>query len=75
MHYISMLNNFYSNYHFEEHVKEDDVLFDFKLRKGSANSRNAIKLLNMIGYDEDIIRNADNKVVDFLNTGIWKIIE
>lgn len=71
----TMLNNFYSNYHFEEHVKEDDVLFDFKLRKGSANSRNAIKLLNMIGYDEDIIRNADNKVVDFLDTGIWKIIE
>lgn len=67
----SMLEKYFSNYHFEEHVEENDVLFDYKLRTGRANTRNAIKLLKMIGYDNDITGNAEKHALDFLDRGVW----
>lgn len=70
-----MLKKYYVNYHFEEHVDEEDVLFDYRLREGAANTRNAIKLLNMIGYDKVITYNAEKQARDFLKNGLWKETE
>lgn len=69
----SMLENLYDNYHFEERVIEDDVIFDYQLRQGKAMTRNAIKLLGMIGYQENIIAKAEDSVQHFLKTGEWRI--
>ncbi len=66
-----ILEDCYANYHFQEEVKNDDVLFNFILYKGRATSRNAIKLLKMIGYDENIVKNAENKASDFMKNGAW----
>jgi len=71
----NMLKKYYVNYHFEEHVDEEDVLFDYRLREGAANTRNAIKLLNMIGYDKVITYNAEKQARDFLKSGLWKETE
>ena len=65
-----LLESQYSNYHFEE-VTEDEVVFDYQLHEGRANSRNAIKLLQMLGYERQIIQNAEQSVQHFLDTGKW----
>ena len=49
----------YDNYHFEEQVEGDDIRFSYQLLPGRAGTRNAIRLLGVIGYDEKIIREAD----------------
>lgn len=67
-----LLEQEYANYHFEEQVSKKEVLFDYQLHRGRANSRNAIKLLQMLGYDQDLIRKAENSVQHFLDTGRWK---
>lgn len=67
-----ILENVYANYHFQEEVSDDDVLFNYKLFDGRAVSRNAIKLLKVIGYDADIIENAETAAQHFLNTGMWE---
>ncbi len=38
--------------HFEEHFEGDTMTFDYRLRPGVATSRNALKLMNMIGIQE-----------------------
>lgn len=63
----------YSNYHFQEEVKENDIEFDYILYKGRAVSRNAIKLLGIIGYDEKIIKEAEKTAKHFVDTGIWSL--
>lgn len=68
----NILENHYSNYHFTEEVKDDDVLFSYELLKGRATSRNAIKLLKVIGFDKEIVSNAENMATEFSDTGIWK---
>ena len=68
----TILKDCYSNYHFQEEVTEDEVKFDYKLYAGPATTRNAIKLLNVIGYDKNIIKGAEQRAMHFLTDGNWK---
>ena len=64
-----LLEKWYANYHFEERIENDDVIFNYKLNKGRATSRNAIQLLKVIGYDDDIINAARLRADNFTKTG------
>ncbi|MBO4750640.1 MAG: hypothetical protein J5546_10005 [Lachnospiraceae bacterium] len=66
-----LLKNEYDNYHFEEDVKDGDVSFEYRLLEGKATTRNAIKLLEIMGYDPDIIRMAQDRAEGFMQTGKW----
>ncbi|HIT89653.1 MAG TPA: hypothetical protein IAC41_04445, partial [Candidatus Merdenecus merdavium] len=68
-----LLEGKYENYHFQEEVKKDDVLFDYVLYEGRATSRNAIKLLSIIGYHKEIIEKADDMAERFIKTGSWEL--
>ena len=68
-----MLEKEYDNYHFQEEVKDDDILFNYLLYPGRATSRNAIKLLSIMGYDQKIISSAETSAERFLKTGEWKL--
>ena len=69
----SLLRGKYDNYHFQEEVTDDEVVFDFKLYTGTATTRNAIKLLKTIGYDSTIINAAERSAGYFLNNGKWNV--
>ena len=66
-----LLSGLYRNYHFEEEIRDGDILFNYTLREGRANSRNAIRLLEIMGYDQTIIQKAQRQAEDFLQKGIW----
>lgn len=68
-----LLENLYDNYHFQEEVMEQEVLFDYLLYKGRSSSRNAIRLLEILGYDEDIIHGAEQMVSNFTESGKWML--
>ena len=61
----------YRLYHFEEQVGEDEMLFDYVIREGKATSRNAINILQLIGFDQQIVDNAHKKANRYLNNGVW----
>lgn len=67
-----LLENEYRNYHFEEEVTLNDVKFNYLLKTGPAVSRNAIRLLSVMGYDRDIVSDAEKMVEDFMSTGNWQ---
>ncbi|MCH5272166.1 MAG: hypothetical protein J1E35_00700 [Lachnospiraceae bacterium] len=67
-----LLEQVCDNYHFEETVTDDCVKFDYVLRKGRAVSRNAIKLLRMLGYPEEVTEHAESSAEHFLTTGEWQ---
>ncbi len=66
-----LLEREYDNYHFEEEITDDDIVFDYKLNKGRAKSRNAIKLLSLIGYEQNIVERAHEKAENFVKSGKW----
>jgi DNA mismatch repair ATPase MutS len=70
-----ILENYYSNYHFQEQVVDNNILFDYKLYAGRAVSKNAIKLLGIIVYSDDIIQSASDSANHFLTEGTWEVLE
>ena len=69
----TLLERYYDNYHFEEEVCDGDIVFHYKLLDGKAVTRNAIRLLQLIGYDEQIIQNAAMQAEQFVKTGVWSL--
>ncbi len=67
----SLLAEYFGIYHFEGNVTDNDVHFDYKIKTGPATNRNAIKLLGVLGYDEDIVDSAQKMAENFLATGNW----
>lgn len=67
-----LLEKEYDNYHFEEEIVDDDVHFSYQIHQGRATTRNAIKLLNMMGYEKSIIYNAEKRASSFLEQGVWR---
>ncbi|MCM1155203.1 MAG: hypothetical protein NC314_11565 [Roseburia sp.] len=61
----------YDNYHFEEEILEDDIFFPYRLQSGPATTRNAIALLKMLGYDENLVKDAERLAENFLRSGKW----
>lgn len=68
-----LLKEDYDNYHFDGLVTDSDVHFTYELKKGPATTRNAIKLLSIMGYDKEIVEEAQTMAEDFSKTGIWKM--
>lgn len=67
-----LLENTYINYHFSEIITDNDIKFSYLLSKGPANSKNAIKLLSLLGFNADIVNRANDRVDRFLSTGEYK---
>ena len=68
-----LLQDSYDNYHFEESIENDDISFNYRLMKGKARTRNAIKLLGILGYEEAIIHKANKRAEEFVAKGVWNI--
>ena len=66
-----ILEDDFSNYHFQERIENNQILFDYRLYKGKAVSKNAIKLLAMMGYPKEIIASAEGAAEEFLSRGEW----
>lgn len=67
-----ILDQLYTNYHFEEEITDHDVRFNYLLCEGRATSRNAIALLEMLGYDQGIVNGAKRSAQTFEREGVWR---
>ena len=55
-----LLSDVMDNYHFSEQIEGDsgNITFDYKLKKGKADTRNAILLLKAYGFPQDVVEAA-----------------
>ncbi|MCM1989789.1 MutS-related protein [Oceanirhabdus seepicola] len=51
------LKDRYNCYYFTEKVEGNGMEFDYKINEGVSDSRNAIKLLKVVGYPQEILEN------------------
>lgn len=67
-----LLKREYRNYHFEEDFQNGDITFAYRLLAGKAAGRNAIRLLETIGYPEKVTEAAIRRANVFVKTGSWE---
>ena len=68
-----ILEDGYRNVHFQETIGKDGIVFDYRLRNGRATSRNAIKLLQLMGYSAAIVEEAEKRADNFISRGSWRV--
>ena len=66
-----LLEGRYRNYHFEEEVLNDTIRFNYELKEGRATTRNAIRLLHMMGYEDSVTKAAEEAASRFIEEGQW----
>lgn len=69
-----ILKDVFKNYHFSETMKQDRMVFDYKIHEGVTTTRNAIALLSMFGYDHSLVQQAKKRLQYFETKGEWQII-
>ena len=57
-----MVGDLYECYYFTENVGQQGLEFDYQIRKGVSSTRNAIKVLEFIGYPQEIIRKTNERI-------------
>lgn len=67
----SLIGGRYQLAHFEETVAEADISFDYQLKPGPAETRNAIHLLKLMGFDQSIVDAAHHRADHYSRTGNW----
>ena len=69
-----ILAKHYASYHFQEQIICDEIRFDYKLYEGKAMSRNAIRLLEQIGFDENVTKEAEQMAQHFEESNEWEVL-
>ncbi len=69
-----ILSSKVDNYHFQEFFDRDEINFDYRIYPGKATTRNAIKLLKILGYDEEIVDSAEKRAQLFTENGQWSVL-
>lgn len=52
-------NERYKNYHFRSVMKDEDIVFDYRIYEGRCESSNAIALLSYLGYPKELVERAE----------------
>lgn len=66
-----LLEGIYQNYHFCESYEDGVIGFDYKLKSGRCENRNAIKLLDALGLAYEIIEGAERTAEYFEKNSNW----
>ncbi len=72
-----LLEKDYDNYFFREEIQKDendkeDIYFSYKINEGRSDTRNALLLLKIKGYPEEIYSKAESLSKGFIKTGKWQ---
>lgn len=67
-----LLREDFDNYHFEEEIKDGDISFAYRLLEGKSATRNAIRLLELMGYAPEVTERAMESAQRFLDSGVWQ---
>lgn len=54
----------YCCYYFKSEIQGEEVVFDYKIHEGVGNNRNAIRLLALMGFPEEIVVMAQTVAID-----------
>ena len=67
----ALLSSQYDNYHFKEELKDKGIIFDYHLREGPSNTRNALLLLGVYDFAPDVVHQASTMVKTFEQMHHW----
>lgn len=69
-----MARHKYTNHHFRESIENGEIQFDYTVHSGPSTTRNAIRLLEILGYPASLTDTANGLAQQFTRLREWKEI-
>lgn len=60
-----LLQDRYDNYHFSDYYDDEGLRFDYVLKRGICTTRNALNLLDYVGYPKQIVEQARARLANY----------
>jgi DNA mismatch repair ATPase MutS len=57
-----LVGNLYKCYYFSETIEKDGISFDYRIKDGVSKNRNAVRLMDYLGYPREIIDSTNKKI-------------
>lgn len=57
-----MVDGLYRCYYFCENIEKEGISFDYKIKQGTSRMRNAVRLMDYLGYPKEIINSINSRV-------------
>lgn len=67
----ALLKNQYDSYHFSEQIDDTGIRFDYTLKEGPSQTRNAIRLLEYMEFPANVVAQANQLVTQYEETETW----
>lgn len=61
MELVNGMKERYESFYFESRINEEDITFDYHINKGIGGKSNAIALLSVLGYPQEIVESAGRR--------------
>ena len=58
MELVNGMKERYESFYFESRINEENIIFDYHINKGIGGKSNAIALLSVLGYPQEIVESA-----------------
>lgn len=62
-----MVGNLYKCYYFSENIEKNGISFDYSIKEGVSRMRNAVRLMEHLGYPAEIIESINMRVKDLVS--------
>ena len=66
---VNEMRSKYDSFYFESRVAGDDIVFEYRIHSGKGGNSNAIALLSLLGYPQEIVHSANERIRAFASDG------
>ncbi len=67
-----LLEDLYTNYHFEEQITAQSISFPYRLEQGRQEERMRLRCLEIWELMKKIVKQAERRAAEFETTGSWE---
>ena len=59
---VDLIGNMYRYFYFTEDMDKEGLKFDYKIKQGVSKNRNAVRIMQYLGYPSEIIDNTNERI-------------
>lgn len=59
---VDLIGNTYRYFYFTEDMDKEGLKFDYKIKQGVSQNRNAVRIMKYLGYPDEIIDNTNERI-------------
>lgn len=70
---VELMSKSIDSYHFDSQYENKKIIFDYKIKKGSAITKNAVNTLESLNYPDEITSMSKKVIKNYERNHKWEV--